>query len=601
MKRILTLLGLVLIFLLTTAISGSAENLLSNYIASKVADIHSSGWSRPYGQTEFNGKLYFVATDEVYGRELWVYSGAGSPNIVADINTGIGDSFPTYDIWLKVYNNQLYFTATDGTNGLELWSYDGLNPPTMVADINSGSESSSPGEYALFYRKLFFNADDGSNGRELWVYDGVKPPSMVANIHHSGDSNPGQFAVYGGKLFFQADNGSTGQELWVYDGDNPPLLKADINPSGDSNPSYLTVFNNKLYFSADNGSTGQELWVYDGVNFPSIVADINSGVSSSSPESLIVYLGKLYFGANNGTLGNELMALGTSGSPYLVADIAPGIPGSLNSNYTTFAILNERLFFLADNGTNGDELWMFDNSNPPSMAVEILTGAQGAEPYPISPFNGKLYFAAIDDSNDDELWVYEPIIQQEMFYSQALYDGWVRESGENTNIGGLINATNLICNIGDDPLNRQFRSFLHFNTSRLPDTAVVTKSTLQYKQHSIIGVNPYATHGKVWADIKEGFFSNNPGLVQSDFAALPSKGFAGWFKLYPSSLTYPIYRARLKDSSFQYLNLTGITQFRLRFAIDDDNDNTADYIKVFCGDMGVPFNRPVLRVWYYVP
>jgi hypothetical protein len=159
----------------------------------------------------------------------------------------------------------------------------------------------------------------------------------------------------------------------------------------------------------------------------------------------------------------------------------------------------------------------------------------------------------------------------------------------------------LTCFIGDDNLNRQYRTLLHFNTSRLPDNAFITKVSLQYKQHSIIGTNPYTTHGKVWADIKEGFFSNNAGLVVSDFGAAPSMLFAGFFKFTPSSTAFPIYRASLKIPSFQYVNLAGITQFRLRFGLDDDNDSTADYIKIFCGDMGVPFNRPVLRVWYYVP
>ncbi len=192
-------------------------------------------------------------------------------------------------------------------------------------------------------------------------------------------------------------------------------------------------------------------------------------------------------------------------------------------------------------------------------------------------------------------------VEQDMFYSQSAYDGWVLETGENTNAGGLLNTDNLICNIGDDAQNRQYRTILHFNTSRIPDNAVITKVTLQYKQLSIVGSDPYATHGNVWADIKEGFFSNNPGLVVSDFAAGPSLGFAGSFSLYPSSLAFPIYRAELKESALQYLNLEGITQFRLRFGLDDDNDNIADYLKIFCGDMPVPFNRPVLRVWYYVP
>jgi peptide/nickel transport system substrate-binding protein len=165
----------------------------------------------------------------------------------------------------------------------------------------------------------------------------------------------------------------------------------------------------------------------------------------------------------------------------------------------------------------------------------------------------------------------------------------------------LINTTWLVCQLGDDSRNRQYRTILHFNTSRLPDDATITKVMLQYKQHSITGSNPYASHGRVWADIKKGFFSNNPGLVRSDFAAAASLNFAGFFKYTPSSLKYKIYRANLKSSAFKYINLAGTTQFRLRFAKDDDNDSTADFIKIFCGNMNVPFNRPVLRVWYYTP
>jgi hypothetical protein len=191
--------------------------------------------------------------------------------------------------------------------------------------------------------------------------------------------------------------------------------------------------------------------------------------------------------------------------------------------------------------------------------------------------------------------------KMEMFYSQSTYDGWVRESGENTNKGGITNTKWLTCLVGDDDWDRQYRTFLHFNTSRIPDTAIVTQITLQYKQHSIIGSDPYADHGVVWADIRQGFYSGSPVLQRLDFAAASSMNFAGQFAQVTSPCAYPVYRTQLKTNALQYLNLTGSTQFRLRFAIDDDNDNTADYIKVFCGDMPIPFNRPVLRVWYYEP
>ena len=117
----------------------------------------------------------------------------------------------------------------------------------------------------------------------------------------------------------------------------------------------------------------------------------------------------------------------------------------------------------------------------------------------------------------------------------------------------------------------------------------------------MIGSDPYLTHGKLWADIRKGFFSNNPELVSADFSAPASRNFAGKFFFKPSATAYPIYVAQMTDNANLQLNKTGISQFRLRFAMDDDNDHIADYLKIFCGDMGVPFNRPVLRVWYYLP
>ena len=66
---------------------------------------------------------------------------------VADINTGVADSKPSY---LTLFNGQLYFQATgnDGT-GAELWKYDpGLNAVSRVADINAGLLNHIP-EHAL--------------------------------------------------------------------------------------------------------------------------------------------------------------------------------------------------------------------------------------------------------------------------------------------------------------------------------------------------------------------------------------------------------------------------------------------------------------------
>ncbi|MEN9562827.1 MAG: hypothetical protein RIR73_1071, partial [Chloroflexota bacterium] len=44
----------------------------------------------------------------------------------------------------------------------------------------------------------------------------------------------------------------------------------------------------------------------------------------------------------------------------------------------------------------------------------------------------------------------------------------------------------------------------------------------------------------------------------------------------------------------------GITQFRLRFTIDDDNDAEADTLRIFSGD-GEGNERPRLIVQYFIP
>jgi hypothetical protein len=61
------------------------------------------------------------------------------------------------------------------------------------------------------------------------------------------------------------------------------------------------------------------------------------------------------------------------------------------------------------------------------------------------------------------------------------------------------------------------------------------------------------------------------------------------------------YSALLNAAGRAYVNRTGTTQFRLRFATGDNDDNGADYMKFFSGNVTTASARPTLIIEYYVP
>jgi hypothetical protein len=182
--------------------------------------------------------------------------------------------------------------------------------------------------------------------------------------------------------------------------------------------------------------------------------------------------------------------------------------------------------------------------------------------------------------------------------SSGPQDGWLLESGENSNQGGLTNATANNFIVGDHFQNRQYRAILHFNTGALPDNAVITRVVLKIKKHSLTGSNPFTTLGKIAVDIRQGAFSQNASLQPTDFQAAASKVGVGVIANNPTAGGW--YAAALNATAYPFINLRGGTQLRLRFQRDDDNDRVADFLRFFSGDAAAA-DRPVLVVEYYVP
>jgi hypothetical protein len=190
-----------------------------------------------------------------------------------------------------------------------------------------------------------------------------------------------------------------------------------------------------------------------------------------------------------------------------------------------------------------------------------------------------------------------PVISA-FFNSNDAQDGWVLESGENTGLGGIKNNTAAL-RLGDNAAGKQYLSILSFDTSSLPDDAVITKVALRVRKQDITGEgDPVTAFQGFMADIRKGTFGL-PALQISDFQGAGSKTYGP----FSPALVSDVYSFDLTVAK-GYINklsaLSGLTQLRLRFKLDDNNDSVADYLSLFSGEAEEAY-RPQLIIQYYVP
>jgi hypothetical protein len=196
-----------------------------------------------------------------------------------------------------------------------------------------------------------------------------------------------------------------------------------------------------------------------------------------------------------------------------------------------------------------------------------------------------------------------PIPIVAIFRSVASNDGWILESQKTSETGGTRNASETTFILGEDNRDRQYVSILQFATSSLPDNAVVTKVTLMIRSQSYTGTNPFTTHGNIVVDIRKGYFGSSGllginSLNRADFQAPASLNSAGVI------LNNPVtdwYWTVLDTAASPFINLASVTEFRLRFQLNDDGDRSNDWIRFYSGNYGSSTSHPMLQVEYYVP
>jgi hypothetical protein len=184
------------------------------------------------------------------------------------------------------------------------------------------------------------------------------------------------------------------------------------------------------------------------------------------------------------------------------------------------------------------------------------------------------------------------------YRSVGTNDGYILESTETSDVGGAMNSASTVFYLGDGAADKQYRAILSFNTINLPDNAVITKVILKIRRQGLVGSDPFLTLGKIIVDIRTGAFSNNNILQLTDFRAAAHKNTAAIIYNKPVNNWYSV---AFNSSAFPYINKSGVTQFRLRFQIGDNDNGTADYLKFYSGDYATAAARPTLIIEYYVP
>ena len=390
---------------LIIALLAVITNLSSQTIDATLIELNFVNDSKPRNIVEHNNKLYFSATDDVYGRELWSLNLAtNKANIIKDIKPGNHGGLENSN--LVFVNDILFFLANDGVNGNELWRSDGTENGTyMIKNINSSSGSSIDNMIS-YNGKLIFSADDGVNGQELWVSNGEENGTHILKDINVGsnDSDISDIFEYNGILYFTADNGTNGREIWYSDGtiQGTSILKdIGVNTSGVPNNNNFIIFDDHFYFLAhEEKYSDYDLWKSDGTPSGTVlVKRINQNglgaIFGAATNDFFVFM------VVTPNLGRELwVSNGTETGTSLLKDINPSYGDGIPTFNKQIVASGDMVFFVGDNGINGRELWVTDGTSVGTeMVKDILPGSGSSGIVSITSNDEYVLFAAEDDYN----------------------------------------------------------------------------------------------------------------------------------------------------------------------------------------------------------
>ncbi len=183
---------------------------------------------------------------------------------------------------------------------------------------------------------------------------------------------------------------------------------------------------------------------------------------------------------------------------------------------------------------------------------------------------------------------------------QTANDGFILENATPpAGRGGSMNSLAGVLNVGDSRTNMQYRSILSFDTSKLPDNAVLTKVTLKMRLQRPVG--NVAALGNLLFDVRQPYFGTLATLQLVDFQSAPT--LPGVASYAPSSMAAGAWYSIDLNPAALNIDTTkkGMTQIRMAFANATNGNSAFDELQFYSGNAAVAGNRPQLIIEYSLP
>lgn len=212
--------------------------------------------SSPYSLFPYNGAIFFGAYDGVT-TALWRSNGtAGGTVKLQDVMPVNSYNSSEKNNYYCISNNVLYFVASNALYGTELWRTTGTPASTkVVKDIFPGAFSSNPYYLRDVNGVLYFQAMDDTYNYGIWSADGT--PTGTSLISQIGFINYPTVAA--GKYYFTLNDA-----LYVCGGTAATTVAVDdaglVGLRGFQN---LIGSGNKLFFNTYSYQYGAELYEGD--------------------------------------------------------------------------------------------------------------------------------------------------------------------------------------------------------------------------------------------------------------------------------------------------------------------------------------------------